>query len=316
MTSGAGQEKILVIKLGALGDFVQAMGPMAAIRRHHPQAHITLMTTAPFVPFGQKCGYFDQVVTDIRPRWNRPSQWLALYRKLNAPRYNRVYDLQNNDRSRLYFRLLRPKPEWVGTARGASHRNASALRTAGHSFAGHQQTLGLAGIPDVGVDPLRWAVGDIGHLGLGNEPYILIVPGSAPSRPEKRWTASGFAITARTLHGWGYQPVLIGTNSDADMAGRIKAIFPDVTDLTGRTSLQDIVSLGAGAAFAIGNDTGPMHLIAPTGCPCLVLFSASSDPVRHRPLGANVRTLQVDRLEDLTAETVIGTIDARAFRKP
>ncbi len=41
-------EKILVIKLGALGDFIQAMGPMAAIRRHHPDADITLLTTEPF----------------------------------------------------------------------------------------------------------------------------------------------------------------------------------------------------------------------------------------------------------------------------
>ncbi|MBT4888118.1 MAG: ADP-heptose--LPS heptosyltransferase, partial [Rhodospirillales bacterium] len=35
------QERILVIKLGALGDMIQALGPMAAIRKHHPNAHIT-----------------------------------------------------------------------------------------------------------------------------------------------------------------------------------------------------------------------------------------------------------------------------------
>src|SRR6266568_4059670 len=40
--------RILVIKLGALGDFVQALGPAAAIRAHHPEAAITLLTTAPF----------------------------------------------------------------------------------------------------------------------------------------------------------------------------------------------------------------------------------------------------------------------------
>ncbi|HZT52668.1 MAG TPA: ADP-heptose--LPS heptosyltransferase, partial [Stellaceae bacterium] len=40
--------RILVIKLGALGDFVQAMGPAAAIRAHHPRAEITLLTAAPY----------------------------------------------------------------------------------------------------------------------------------------------------------------------------------------------------------------------------------------------------------------------------
>ena len=41
-------QRILVIKLGALGDFIYALGPMAAIRRHHKDARITLLTTAPF----------------------------------------------------------------------------------------------------------------------------------------------------------------------------------------------------------------------------------------------------------------------------
>ena len=42
--------RILVIKLGALGDVVQALGPMAAIRRHHADAHITALTAPAFAP--------------------------------------------------------------------------------------------------------------------------------------------------------------------------------------------------------------------------------------------------------------------------
>ena len=38
---------VLVIKLGALGDFVQALGPFAAIRQNHEQARLVLLTTAP-----------------------------------------------------------------------------------------------------------------------------------------------------------------------------------------------------------------------------------------------------------------------------
>ncbi len=45
--------RILVIKLGALGDFVQALGPAAAIRRHHRDAEITLLTTAPYAELGR-----------------------------------------------------------------------------------------------------------------------------------------------------------------------------------------------------------------------------------------------------------------------
>ncbi|MGE3479724.1 MAG: glycosyltransferase family 9 protein, partial [Dongiaceae bacterium] len=40
-------EQILIIKHGALGDFVQSLGAMASIRLHHPKAKITLLTTKP-----------------------------------------------------------------------------------------------------------------------------------------------------------------------------------------------------------------------------------------------------------------------------
>lgn len=63
------QEAILVIKLGALGDFIQALGPMAAIRRAHPKAEITLLTTKMFETLGEQCGYFDTIWRDPRPQW-------------------------------------------------------------------------------------------------------------------------------------------------------------------------------------------------------------------------------------------------------
>ena len=44
----AGLNRILVIKLAALGDMVQAFAPMARIRQAHPEAEITLLTTPPY----------------------------------------------------------------------------------------------------------------------------------------------------------------------------------------------------------------------------------------------------------------------------
>ena len=46
-----GPDRILVIKLGALGDIALALGPFKAIRRDHSRAHITLLTTAAFADF-------------------------------------------------------------------------------------------------------------------------------------------------------------------------------------------------------------------------------------------------------------------------
>lgn len=72
-----GAERILVIKLGALGDFVQAMGPAAAIRAHHERAEITLLTTAPFVELARAAPYFDRIWVDERPGLADPGAlWL------------------------------------------------------------------------------------------------------------------------------------------------------------------------------------------------------------------------------------------------
>ena len=90
-------DNILVIKLGALGDFIQAMGPMAAIRKHHNNAKITLLTTASFEKFAKECGYFDEIILDQRPKWHQIGRWISLRSRLIAGQYSRVYDLQNND---------------------------------------------------------------------------------------------------------------------------------------------------------------------------------------------------------------------------
>ena len=84
---------ILVIKHGALGDFVLAMGPFAAIRRHHTDAAITLLTTAPFGELAEASGYFDAVWIDTRPKLTQPLDILKLARRLNNAGFERVYDL-------------------------------------------------------------------------------------------------------------------------------------------------------------------------------------------------------------------------------
>ena len=295
---------ILVIKLGALGDFIQALGPMASIRKHHPDAQITLLTTKPFEKFAKECGYFDDIQIDQRPKFYNLSQWINLRQALNAGKFTRVYDLQNNDRTAFYLKLFKNNPEWIGAAPGASHQNNLPERTAGHAFDGHVQTLSLAGIHNVEIDTLDWMEGDLTTIAT-KTPYVLLVPGSAPERPEKRWPADKYGRLAEMISSMGFQLVLLGTDAERAVTEEIADACPHALDLTGRTNLQQIVTLAKGAAAAIGNDTGPMHLIAATGCPSLVLFSSHSDPVRHAPKGGSVDVLQKNDLKTLTSAEVI-----------
>ncbi len=295
--------RILVIKLGALGDFVQSVGPMRAIRQHHRDAHITLLTTPPFESLGRACGLFDDIIARPRPgKFDIPA-WLTLRAALLRGHYARVYDLQNNDRTALYLRLFphATRPDWVGAAPGAAIRNNSIERTAGSAFAGHVQTLALAGVTDVTMDDLSWMVAEHSFDDL-RPPYILLVPGTSPGREGKRWPREQYAAIARVINAGGFQPVIIGAADEGETARIIRMAEPAAIDLTGRTALGDIPALARGAAAAIGNDTGPMHMIAPTGCPLLVLFSGASDPARHAPLGRAVHVLRQNEIAAITMD--------------
>ena len=99
-------------------------------------------------------------------------------------------------------------------------------------------------------------------------------------------------------------PVLIGTRSEEDIIKSILQSCPQAINLAEQTSLADLANLARKAKFAIGNDTGPLHVIAPTGCPSLVIFSKYSNPKKHAPKGKNVITIQRDILETLTPEEI------------
>lgn len=303
------QENILVIKLGALGDFIQALGAMKAIRQHHKKAKIYLLTTKPFEDFAKKSNYFDDIIIDERPKFYQLRKWVELRKTFNQKKFSRVYDLQNNDRTGIYFKLFSPKPEWIGIAKGASHRNTSPDRSSGLAFYGHVQTLGLAGINNIKIDKLDWIKTNISRFHL-KEPYALIVAGSAPTRPEKRWPELHFIDLCHELVKQNIQPVLLGTKNEKNITNAISNACPQALDLSEKTDLFDIATLARGAKIAIGNDTGPMHMIAPTGCPTIVLFSRHSNPVRHAPLGENIYTIQKDKLSDLKSAEVLEKINS------
>ena len=298
---------ILVIKLGALGDFIQALGAMKAIRSHHKGAQITILTTAPFESLARDCGYFDRIIIDKKPKFYDLKGWMTLCNTLSGGKFERVYDLQNNDRTSFYLKILSPRPEWVGAAKGASHRNASKSRTAGHAFDGHKETLALAGIKNVQVDTLNWMKDNISYFAL-QPPYVLLVPGCAPSRPEKRWPAENYARLAKALAAMGYQPVILGTDSEKEIAAQIHKECPAALDLTAKTNLKHIATLARGAAGAIGNDTGPLHLIAASGCHSVALFSGHSDPVKHKPLGKDVKIVRRSDMRDIDVQDVLDAL--------
>jgi ADP-heptose:LPS heptosyltransferase len=311
-------QKILVIKLGALGDFVLALAAMKKIREAHPKDHITLLTTPPFEALAKSSPYFNAVATDGRPE--SFGEWMALRKRLKAANYDRVYDLQTSAQSNRIFQLLRPgPPPWSGIALGCSLPHKNKLRDHMHTLERHADQLMYAGIwPDAPTAPGTAPLPDLSwiwkHLpsdrpvpgGVKPRPYVMMVPGGSSHRLEKRWPVENYAELGRILYSRGFDIVIIGGPQEATLAHTIQRTVPRARDLTGRTDFQRIAVLGAKAALAVGNDTGPLHLAAAAGAPTVVLFSNASDPALSSPRG-KVAVLQAEKLSDLPVAKVAQT---------
>ncbi|MBF0250916.1 MAG: glycosyltransferase family 9 protein [Alphaproteobacteria bacterium] len=304
--SGARTERILVIKLGALGDFVQALGPMQAIRAHHAGAHLVLLTQKAYADFARASNLFDEVWIDSeRPKAWQVGRVMRLRRKLKTGNFDRVYDLQTSDRSSFYFHILGPgrRPEWCGVARGCSHPHDNPDRDRMHTVERQRDQLARAGIPDAPAPDLSWADGDVSRFGV-QPPFALLVPGGAPHRPAKRWAPERYgALAARVLEA-GITPVLLGARAEFGSLAVIACKAPGTVNLCDRTSFADIAALARQADLAVGNDTGPMHLIAAAGCPSVVLYSHDSDPRLCAQRGPGVVILRRESLEDLSVDEV------------
>lgn len=302
--------EILVVKLGALGDFVQALGPFAAIRHHHGDDRITLLTTGPFADFATASGAFDRVWTEERAGWPRAGAWLGLRRRLRGGGFRRVYDLQTSDRSSVLFRLFwpGPYPEWSGIAKGCSHPHANPNRDFMHTIERQAEQLSMAGVGPVPAPDLAWVDADVERFGL-SRPYGLLVPGGAAHRPAKRWPEERFGAVAAWLADKGVLPVVVGAAGEAGRTDAILKACPGARGLAGETSLLDLAGLALGAALAVGNDSGPMHVAAAAGCPTVVLYSAESDPALCAQRGRSVKILRRDRLADLGTEEVTGALE-------
>ena len=302
--------KILVVKLSALGDFVQALGPAAAIRQHYAADEITLLTTDAFVGLAQQSGLFDKVVIDRRPKPFEIGGWVALRRVLRRGRFVRVYDLQTSDRSSFYFWLFLPAapPEWSGIAWRCSHPHANLGRYPQHTIDKQAEQLLMAGIYPTPL-PRCPASTRPPPAGLKESAFFILIPGSSPRHPEKRWPATRYGELGQQLfEATGLLPVIIGGAGEEVLAAEIRAVCPAAIDLVGRTELTGLVDLADTAAITVGNDTGATHIAAAGGHPVVVLFSDASEPSRCAPRGREIHVLTSPRLDDLPVDLVFAQV--------
>ena len=233
--------------------------------------------------------WFDDVLVDPRPAWWNLPGVRGLRRMLLQPGFGRVYDLQTSSRSTCYFRLFPrgAKPEWSGIAPGCSLPDRDPNRDRLHDNDRQIGQLRQAGITEFRPPtcPGAAATSAASACRARSPSWCPAAPRTAPP---SAGPPRAIQALAEALRAQGLTPVVVGSAGEAAIARHI----PAALDLTGQTSFGDLADLGRAARFAVGNDTGPMHLLATAGCRAVVLFSRDSDPALCAPRGPDVRVLR------------------------
>lgn len=298
--------QILVIKHSAFGDIILATAGFAAIRARHPEAHIVCLTSPPYADMLRRSPFFDEIWTDSKPKWWHFLLVWRLARMLRSRRWEWVYDLQASTRSTLYQWLLKmPWPKICNVSRFTQYGYTDPVRHSLHALESIRRQLAAAGL-EVGMPELSWMQEDVAGLQPGGR-YALLVPGTSPKRIAERWPH--YAGLADALVKQGITPVLVGTQIEAPALDAIAAQVPQAVNLCGKTSFFQLATLARGAVVAVGNNTGPMHLIGACNCPSVVIFNFVTNPALARPAGAAVSTLRVQDLAELSVAQVMDAVN-------
>lgn len=303
-------ERILVVKLGALGDLLLAEGALRDIRAHHPGARIDLLTRRPFARWLTRCPWVDEVLVDENhPRWRLDAMWM-LAQRLRAPGYTRAYDLQNSARSAFYLRrLIGGGLSWSGIGPGCplphphpSPKSLSVLER-------HAQQLLAAGVEarhstDPGAD---WMIDPADELlgAHGLRHYVVLLPGSSARGSHKRWPH--YAELAKALQARELTPVTVpGPDELHAFDGLPGTVLRTASG--GALDLHALAGVLRGAVGVVGNDSGPTHLAASLGCPGVAVFGTSRAQARRT-------CLERGRMRVLAAESFRGLDAAQVERQ-
>ena len=294
---------IVLVKLSAIGDVLHGVPTAVAIKRAFPTARIGWVVEgrAADVLAGHPA---------IDHLFRLPRGWMKSWQAVRALR-RQLIDFHADVAIDMQGLLKSAVPTWlsgaslrIGHARPESREaawlayNCAVPSTAAHVVdrnCGLLEPLGVRVVtPD--FDMPDWPVSRhrmeewLTTLRLMSTP-VMINPGAG--WPSKIWPEDRFAEVAQILHDrHGLTSIIVwGGDRERDSANRIAAAAPHATVVAPQTTLQDLGSLCRLARLFVSGDTGPLHLAAAVGTPCVGLFG----PVpadRNGPYGSIHTTVE------------------------
>lgn len=275
---------IVIVKLSAIGDVLHGVPTAVALRHAFPAARIGWAVEGRSADVLAGHHAIDHLFRLPRGWLKSPRTILRLRRQLRWFGADVAIDLQGLLKSGVAT-LLSGARTRIGHARPTSREHAWLAYThpvkAGSTHVVERNcdllaALGLA-VPAPAFEMPRWPVSRermeqwLGSLRLPDRP-VLLNPGAGWA--SKRWPSERFAATARALQRRHDQPTIVvwGGAEERALAERIAAESFGAAIVAPDTSLQDLGELCRLARLVISGDTGPLHLAAAVGTPCVGLF--------------------------------------------
>lgn len=285
-------KRVLVIQLGSISSFIQALAAAKRIREQHVGARITLLTTEATKELAEKAPYFDAVEADGKP--TEPQAITNLIKRLRGAKYDMVYDLEGSSRTNNYFQGLRPwPPKWSGPIAGASHAFLDPDRAFMHPLDRLGAQLAGAGLSAEPLMPelswLRPVLRDAPRLlpdyfGIRGS-YVLLLPRGSDAESNRRWPEEKYVELAKRIANNGVTPVVLGATDERPIGAAIAKAEPRAKNLVTRPDLFQCIALAERASFAVGDDVELMHVAAAAGAPCLVFLSSTAKGAPAAPRG-------------------------------
>lgn len=276
--------RVLIVKIGAIGDVILALPMIEAIYAQDAQAEITWICGRTIEPLLRAFGRVSEiiVVDDRRLLGGNALQKAAALMSLWIQLVGRRFDsILTGHGDRRYRWLTLPARATVRRSFGRSGLRTHPIPGRFHSDEYVRLVTGYDGARAVKSRPARMNPPLPDHLGSllnRDKRRVALAPGGARNilRDDalRRWPVQNYARLCERLLAAGMQVVVTGAPSDTWV--RAAFIGLDVVDLVGETTLPELTALYAQCHVVITHDTGPLHLATLSGAHVIALFGPTN----------------------------------------
>jgi len=285
-TSNSSGPRILVVRLGAMGDVIHTLPAVASLKHSFPSSRLTWLIEPQWAPLLEGNPYVDCVVLFER---GNPGAWMRTWRKLRAARFDFAVDFQGLVKSALAASMARPD-RMFGLHQAQVRERPAALFYSNriHTHALHMvernieiaAAAGAANILRTFPLPEGTPEDELPKTG-----FVLASP--LAGWPSKQWPLTFYSRLAVRLERELDLPLILNGPPGSEFSGVIDAV-PHLSSVAG------LIHATRRATAVIGVDSGPLHLAAAIGKPGVAIFGPT-DPARNGPYGESICVLRSPR---------------------